>query len=497
MEEFPWTFDQFQRYAVLGSVLDVFFREKTPGLLDVGGAAPARDGKTYWFPSLRIFSENTKIVDLAPCAGEGFIRGDARTLPFLDGVFDLVSVLDVIEHIYKKERVGVIGELSRVTRDMILLSSPIKDDDIESVEELLFSQVKELHDLEHVQLKEHRVMGLPVIEEISRELESRGFKGKGFCFGSLENFLFFQSLKNCLMFKEKWEKMHACIDQFLCRLASPLEFSGPFSRHFWVYSKIRSREELDEGLLKLKETLHKRYHGNSLLSPFKDFNRDLIRVFYPKSVSALVVTTENGKNLENCLRHLLTQEVQFSLEVSVWDIRNSPETKREVESSFPAVKYFGAEGKKTTREELLEIAFLLKGDYVLFLDENVLLPRNSVQSFLRNSRDRRGDLLLTPQILVQKSHLPADTQEKKKKVMFWTKKPKKKTLEKNYPHAETYDPQRSCWVWSPCLFISRRLLLKKEEDKKVLSKENIFLWGNEKDPLRIVFLDDFNVHWMT
>jgi len=160
VEEFPWTFDQFQRYAVLGSVLDVFFRGKTPGLLDVGGAAPTRDGKAYWFPALRISSENTKIVDLAPCAGEDFIRGDARTLPFLDGFFDLVSILDVIEHISKEERTGVIGELSRVTRDMILLSSPFKDDDIESVEESLFSQVKELYDLEHVQLKEHRVKGI-------------------------------------------------------------------------------------------------------------------------------------------------------------------------------------------------------------------------------------------------------------------------------------------------------------------------------------------------
>jgi hypothetical protein len=496
VEEFPWTFDQFQRYAVLGSVLDVFFRGKTPGHLDVGGAAPTRDGKTYWFPALRISSENTKIVDLAPCVGEGFIRGDARALPFPDGFFDLVSALDIIEHIPKEGRIEAIDEFSRVTRDMVFLSSPFKDDDIELVEALLFSQIKELFGIEHVQLKEHKTQGLPAVGEVNRELETRGLEGAGFSYGSLENVLFFQSLKNCLMYKENWETIHSCIDQFLYRLASPLEFSGPYSRHFWVYSKLRSREEMHEGLQMLKETLHRRRCGDSLFSLLKDFNRDLTRVFYPESVSALVVTTGKGKSLENCLRHILTQEVQFDLEVCVWDIRNLPEIKREVESSFPGVKYFGAEGKKTTREELLEIAFLLKGDYFLFLYENVLLPKDSVQSFFKNSKERGGDVLLTPQILVQNSQLPPDTQEKNEEVMFWNKKPRKKILKKNYPQAESYDPHRSYWVWSPCLFISRRLLLKKEEDKKVLSRENIFLWGNEKDPLRIVFLDDFDVHYV-
>jgi hypothetical protein len=496
VEEFPWTFDQFQRYAVLGSLIDVFFKGKAPGLLDVGGVAPTRDGKAYWFPALRISPENTKIVDLAPCTGENFIRGDTRALPLSDGLFDLVSALDILEHISKEGRTQAISEFSRVTRDMVFLSSPFKDDAIERTEDLLFSQIQELFGIEHVQLKQHKTYGLPEVEEVSRELETKGFEGMGFSYGSLENFLFFQSLKNCLMFKEKWERMHACIDRFMCRLSSPLDFSGPFSRHFWVYSKIRSREELEEGLGELKETLQSRDHGISLLSLLKDFNRDLIRVFYPESVSALVVTTENGKKLENCLRHLLTQEVQFDLEVCVWDIKNSQEIQRKVESTFPGVKYLGIEGEKTAREGILEAAFLLKGGYVLFLDENVLLPKDSVRSFLKNSKERGGDALITPQILVQSSQAVPETQEKNEKVMFWVKRPKKKKLEKNYPYAEPYDSRRSCWVWSPWLFIPRSMLLKREEDKKSLSKENIFLWGNDKDPMRIVFLDDFMVYYV-
>lgn len=45
---------------------------------------------------------------------DGFLQGDARRLPFVDASFDVVTTLDVIEHV--AERHDVVAEISRVLR---------------------------------------------------------------------------------------------------------------------------------------------------------------------------------------------------------------------------------------------------------------------------------------------------------------------------------------------------------------------------------------------
>ena len=52
-------------------------------------------------------------VDLYP-SGEGTVRGDARYLPFKNNVFDLVTAIEVLEHI--KETQLVISEIYRVLK---------------------------------------------------------------------------------------------------------------------------------------------------------------------------------------------------------------------------------------------------------------------------------------------------------------------------------------------------------------------------------------------
>ncbi|MFC1626825.1 class I SAM-dependent methyltransferase [Patescibacteria group bacterium] len=54
-----------------------------------------------------------------------FISGDGRTLPFNNNEFDIVMLLDVLEHIHKKEDViQALKEANRVAKKGILISIP-------------------------------------------------------------------------------------------------------------------------------------------------------------------------------------------------------------------------------------------------------------------------------------------------------------------------------------------------------------------------------------
>lgn len=74
----------------------------------------------------------TQFVDIsAPAAAKLHARGaqvavaEATALPFVEGMFDLVCALDIIEHVDDDD--GVVSELSRVTRagGALLISAPL------------------------------------------------------------------------------------------------------------------------------------------------------------------------------------------------------------------------------------------------------------------------------------------------------------------------------------------------------------------------------------
>ena len=126
MGDFPWTYDQFQRYSVLKACIEVLFREKSPQVLDVGGTSPDRRGEACWFPVHKTARSEAYVVDIISCPGKGFIQGDGRNLPFKDNSFDLVCCLDVLEHIEEADREGLLQELCRVSRDVVLLANPFE-----------------------------------------------------------------------------------------------------------------------------------------------------------------------------------------------------------------------------------------------------------------------------------------------------------------------------------------------------------------------------------
>jgi len=94
----------------------------------------------------------------------------AAALPFLDGAFDTVIALDLIEHVDPGERSGVIGELLRVSRERLIVAAPCGRISL-ALERALDRWYRILGIPSPPWLREHLEKGLPEAGEIGAALE--------------------------------------------------------------------------------------------------------------------------------------------------------------------------------------------------------------------------------------------------------------------------------------------------------------------------------------
>ena len=484
-QDFPWTHDQYQRYAVLKGFLEVFYSGENIRVLDVGGASPDREGKQHWLPIKKIWAGASYALDKTFCREEDFIQAEGTQLPFKKDSFNVVSALDVLEHIPRSQREVFLKELCRISRDIIAVSFPFKNKSIEYVDDILFHQIKKLYRAEHFQLKEHRDLGLPDVKKTGDILRSLARSGAGFYYGSLKNWLLLQSLKNGFLLKEGSAEIHSILDRFFLTQTSKHESKAPYSRHFWFFSKKMSQADLSKGVGVLRRNLKSLKVPQISLNELIPFNRRITRLVYPESVSAVIVSPGNLRNLEECLQHVLTQRVEFDLEVAVWDLSNTQEIKHKLEASFSGVRHITSAPGDTMKDAFFRMALMLRGQYFLFIAEDVDLPSTSVQTFYNRLRDVEEHSLLTPGVIKR---------EGQKQVGFWETRPEKKILRGRDIRGDSISSGPGIhWLWSEVLFFKREALLERSWRYKILSRENIFLWGSEKNVLRILYLDDFVV----
>lgn len=484
MEDFPWTFDQFQRYSVLREFIEVFYTNRPiyPGqnirILDIGGVSPDREGRNFWLPVRRVFAGESFVLDINFCREKGFIQGEGTKLPFRDESFDVAAALDVIEHIPDEKREEFLKEMCRVTKASVVISAPFRDSKIEEAEALLFEEIKRMHGVEHRQLLEHRTFGLPEIGVISGALARHMPAGASFSFGALDNWLFFQTLRNCFLLRRNAGKIHYLLDKWMvCRGFSPeSEFTPPFSRHFWVYSKNIDQEALEGGIKKITEELKKRPGADAGYEEAVTLNKEVFDFFSKERVSAVVVSSGRGKHLLECLNHLLTQRVDFDLEVCVFYIKRNPEQEQKVKARFPAVKYLFAEKGEKTPNALLRISAQLAGDFILLLSDDILLPADSVHNFYQELKSSEEYGPLSPRIAWKKWFTPV-----------WAGKrysPAKIVAGRAVKPSSRVKDKRIDWIFSPCLFFRKEALFRRKLQARSLTKRNIFLWekGKKRGP---------------
>jgi len=187
-------FDVFSRHKIVAS----FINEKDGRVLDVGGGVKGLD---------RFIKNQITVTNLSA----GDVIADGRNLPFTNDQFDVVTSIDVLEHVPKKDRQRFINELLRVAHKKVILSTPLGSDAHNKAERKLLAYM-ENKDSSSDYLREHIKNGLPTIRELNEYFP----KNKTFFFFSgdfrLNNFLFkaqIKQFKNSLINKAffHWQKL--------------------------------------------------------------------------------------------------------------------------------------------------------------------------------------------------------------------------------------------------------------------------------------------------
>ena len=474
VKDFPWTYDQLQRYRVLEACLQVFFDKKNLRILDVGGVSPRKDGQGHWFPVQFIGGDRSFVLDKELIKGKDYIQGDGTSLPFLDGSFEAVCSLDVLEHVQKSKRPDFLAELCRVASKMVILSAPFASDEIEKAEATLARQIERLYGTKHHQLQEHSQLGLPEIEEITDLLRKKMRGVTFFFYGSLKNWLVIQTLRHAFLGRRGSSRILNIFDQWLAGLNSETEWQPPFYRCFWFASKEIEQKELEEKMVLLKEKLRasKPETGSFDMELAREFSQAIVEYFRGDKISAIVVARKGGQKLKICLEHLLSQQINLDLEVAVCFWPDQTKRKVEIESEFPGVKTFVVEKDEKTSTALLRITDGLIGNYVLLLNEDIMLTGDSVQRLYDELKAYPEVEVIVPRIQYKRFFTPVWAGS-----IAWLKKilagrvPRMNKLTR--PEIESYF---SPWIYSECLFFRKKALFSRLWNKRRISVRSIFLW---------------------
>jgi hypothetical protein len=245
---FDVPFDQYQRYRIT-AVLAAAARQshaggEAPRLLDVGGhfrdmyggnRRPIREFVTGW---------DTITVDLPDSDLPGYVRARGDWLPFADGTFDLVSSVDVLEHVPPAARPRLLSELLRVSRRAVVLAAPFRSPLVEEAERAMADFVERVCGYVQGQLEEHRQQGLPEIEATTIPFVASGWHTAVFPYGNLWRWLFMMLDKHAVAALPGGRPVHQQMDEHYNRRLFALDRELPCYRHFIVASRRADDEVL-------------------------------------------------------------------------------------------------------------------------------------------------------------------------------------------------------------------------------------------------------------
>jgi len=161
-------FDAYERNKKVASLL-----KKDETVLDVGGGVTG----------IKLFTENpVKTLDM----GEADITADARRLSIAPGSFDVVTCVDVLEHIPKKDRRSFIESIYKIAKKRLIIAAPFKSPKHSEAEKRLLAElIKKGKRVAF--LEEHVKLGLSEVKEALIGKGAKVFYSGDFRFS---NFLF-------------------------------------------------------------------------------------------------------------------------------------------------------------------------------------------------------------------------------------------------------------------------------------------------------------------
>jgi hypothetical protein len=158
--------------------------------------------------------------------------GDA--LPFADRTFDLVSCLDVLEHVPGARRTALLSELCRVSAAVVVLAAPFADARVDAAERLLADFVERTLHITQEQLAEHRERGWPDLAATMDVFRRESWTVETFAHGNLWRWLFMMIDKHAVQALPQAADVHARLDAAYNELEFDADTASPWYRHFVV-----------------------------------------------------------------------------------------------------------------------------------------------------------------------------------------------------------------------------------------------------------------------
>lgn len=480
---FLWTPDQLQRYSFLREAVLGLGLGRPARLLDVGGSAPNRDGSLGWLPAKEIFGGlagadvEVTVIDRLDLRAEGYIQGDGRRLPFPDGSFDVVSAMDVLEHVPAADRPLFLGEMARVASALVIAAGPRADDDVRAAERAIAKEIRDRYGIEHVQLAEHEANGL-ISDSATREtLEAAGAAVTTSSFGSLASWKESQGLRCRHLMRRDTPLVLEKLDAYLAARDQGGEFEPPYYRTFWLASKTRTRESLDDlaGMVLGRLKAEGRVSGEEREKRRREYEEAAVAIEARGMVSAVVISRGNAGALKACLGHLLTQRIEADLEISVLEAGSETNPGRkdfnDLAKSYPSVRFLGQGKSEPGLAGLREIIGKLRGDAILLLDESVRLPDYAVANLYAAKRHE-------PEIGVwawRVSWKRFFTLTRSSRHLPWLRFSAGR-LPRFKIGAEIMAKPREGWIYSRCLMLTEEALAGRPSSGSARGSRSLFLW---------------------